>query len=511
MPQDREFEIKFQVDPSGIERLLTHPILAEPFRDRREDRLVATYFDTPDGLLRRNRIGLRVRRSGNHVVHTLKKERGSLLDRGEWEIENAAARPNAEWLRGTPLGALFEAEGVVSALEPVFTVEVVRATALIKTEGAILEAALDQGEIRASDRALPVCELEMELKDGHAAGLLPLGKRLVADLPLLLSLASKAERGYGLAERNLGQPTKVLALNLIDSMTIAEAFQAIVQACLHTLITNAALIAGEDRFEGTHKARIAMRRLVAAFKLFQPALQAEPLDRVTGAMKDLSKMLGAARDADVFQAGTFDGAEAEGEIPGADVLAQVMRGLHATAYAALNAALASSHYRSLMFELLAFSIEGVSSAQANEPFEPFVQKRLGDRAKAIVKGSKDLRALSSEAMHDVRKKAKMLRYDLDFFDKVEALGAGSKAFRHLRQDLETLQETLGALHDQDAMREHLRALIFTQARPERLDPDAWARAAFAAGMIAGRPTDAERHLSDAEKAAERLAKTKPFD
>jgi inorganic triphosphatase YgiF len=76
----------------------------------------------------------------------------------------------------------------------------------VQAYGARIEAAIDEGQIRAGARTEPVLELELELIDGSPLALLKLALQLAgvrggrpADLGLLPYGDSKAARGYRLA------------------------------------------------------------------------------------------------------------------------------------------------------------------------------------------------------------------------------------------------------------------------------------------------------------------------
>ena len=84
-------------------------------------------------------------------------------------------------------------------LAPVFTTRVERVVRIVHVGEAVIEAALDRGELSADGRRAPVCELELELKSGQPPALFDLARQLAKRVPLRLSLISKAERGYGLA------------------------------------------------------------------------------------------------------------------------------------------------------------------------------------------------------------------------------------------------------------------------------------------------------------------------
>jgi CHAD domain-containing protein len=226
-------------------------------------------------------------------------------------------------------------------------------------------------------------------------------------------------------------------------------------------------------------------------------------------IKWIAGCLGTARDADVFQSEVFDPAIEDPAIFGAEDLATIMRDLQRGAHAELQAALGTPRWRLLLLDLLAFSSDGVRQGDGDSGYRPFVKARLEHSRAGVAKHAADLATMDSEAMHDLRKKAKMLRYNLDFFEDAAKLGRGSKPFRRLQANLEVLQDTLGSLHDHDAMRDHLRAVMVTRDVPVGTPFLTWRSASFAAGMIAAQPPRGTP-LKQATKAARRIAKAGVF-
>ena len=511
LPKDREYELKFRLEPGDAGRLAAHPILAAAMPERNVSAIVSTYFDTPDGALQARRLSLRVRRAADGTIHTLKRAGGSFVDRDEWERADPAGTPAVTWLRETPAGAIFRKTRIARTLGPRFTVAVTRTRILIRGKDSLIEGALDQGTIRTATRTLPVDEFELELKRGRPEAVRALARSLATALPLTLSLASKAERGSGLAEGSWGHPTKALTLELAAASTRAEAFERIVQACLHALLLNAALVGGDATLEATHKARIALRRLRAAIALFRPILRKNRLKALQGSIRWLSRRLGAARDADVFLAHIEGTTVSSAPVtrdqgPGAAALADILRAGQRKAQARLREALASKRWRLLLLDLLAFSADGLKRAERQKRFRPFVTGRLAQGRRALAcRGRRGLSHLSPRERHAVRKAAKMLRYDLDFVADVRKVGAGTKRFRHLQADLQTMQDTLGRLHDRDALHDHLRESLEGGAPAIGFAPDAWRSAKGAADAMAAAPTDTDRLLRKANKALRRIA------
>ena len=501
----REYEVKMSIAPDAVERLLSHPVLTAGTAPRPSSRVVSTYFDTPDALLRRKRVSLRVRQSDAGTVHTLKAPGASLVDRAEWEVDDASTRPNRDWLQSTPLKSLFKGDGVVGSLDARFTVDVARTTVPIVFAESTIEGALDQGAVRAKNVSLPLCEFELELKHGAEESVIALARLLARDLPLVLSLSSKAERGYGVADLSWGVPTKEIAVDLSSVRTIADAVAAVMQGCLHAICRNAALIGGaEDESDAVHKTRISLRHLRAAFTFFEPVLRRRSTKALAGELKWISDKLGAARDADVFQHGTFDEAAAADQTNGTGAVAGIMRAGRDTAHRDLRAAIASARWRHLLLDLLAFSGDGVRRSRRDARAAPFARKRLAELHRSLAKRTRGWAHHSEDEMHDVRKAAKMLRYDLDLLATLPKLGIRQRTVCRLGQHLQTVQQTLGDAHDTIALREHLGEVILRRAAPPGTPDAQWAPVHDAARRIAEAAPQDNDLLGKAHRAAKRL-------
>ncbi|PIQ40224.1 MAG: hypothetical protein COW58_07215 [Thalassolituus sp. CG17_big_fil_post_rev_8_21_14_2_50_53_8] len=92
----------------------------------------------------------------------------------------------------------------IAELGEIFTTHFERQAWLWQLDGCEAEVVLDQGEVSNGRKTLPLCEVELELKQGDAAGLWAMALQLAEQAPLWLSDISKAERGYRLAR--LSQP-----------------------------------------------------------------------------------------------------------------------------------------------------------------------------------------------------------------------------------------------------------------------------------------------------------------
>ncbi len=249
-----------------------------------QERLISTYYDTPYSALKQRGLTLRVRDQGGHFVQTVKEgdlASGDLLSRGEWEDAVAESRPDPDAAQsGSRLP-----EGAAADLRPFFVTEVSRTIFTIEPlPGTVIEAAVDEGEIRAvaSDRAEPISEVELELKGGDAAALYDLAAQLLEAAPLRIETRSKSERGYHLVENSGTAPPAVHAQPVIldPDMTVEAALQKIGRSCLAQLLRNAPAVLSAQP-EGVHQMRVAMRRLRSAISSLKKILPQEDVEWVT--------------------------------------------------------------------------------------------------------------------------------------------------------------------------------------------------------------------------------------
>lgn len=228
-----ELELKLALTPAALASLRQLPWLAAASRQVLDN----TYYDSPDRALRRARIGLRVRVQDGRYIQTLKTSGeaiGGLHCRQEWNQEIPGPELTLSAFPEAARTALAAVPGLdMAALTPVFTTRFERtAYRLPLSGGGEAELALDEGEIQAGERRAPLCELELELLAGEPAALFELAQRCAAEVTLHIANASKAERGYALAD---AQPVAAPALALSAGMTVAQAVAAWFQFGLRRL------------------------------------------------------------------------------------------------------------------------------------------------------------------------------------------------------------------------------------------------------------------------------------
>jgi triphosphatase len=420
------------------------------------------YFDTADRLLRGNRMALRVRRIGGRWLQTLKTEgrAGALASRGEWEVPAPRGRLDPGRFAQTPLVALLHSHPGLR-LQRVFRTRF-RRTLWPAGDGAI-EIALDEGEIEAGGRRVPILELELELKSGPADSLFRLAAALAGAgrdaLALLPAVDSKAVRGYRLAAGETAVPLKAHAVavagELTRDTTLAAALRRVVERGTTLLLANAAGAVEAHDPEFVHQARVAVRRLRSAARLFGGA--AGWPASFDADLRWIASRFGAVRDIDVLQEQTLPALVAA--LPAAKPLADRAAQWRRRHEAALGEALRSARFARLARRLLRWANtpagDSATLAGAAGKCLKRLRRRLFDSADAFD-------ALPVQQQHRVRIRAKRLRYALDLF----APALPAKRTRRYIAALAKLQDELGALNDAVVAAERVPAL----ARAARIDP-----------------------------------------
>ena len=454
----KEIELKLSLSSAQAQRLQAHPLLASQKPEK--FRLYNTYYDTPDFDLRKRGIALRLRRKGWAVwLMTVKggdSGAGGLAERTEWEVPTQPGVFDFSIVSDEALREFLNAQ--MERLKPVFSTDFSRSAWRIARNNCQVELVLDRGHVDVKSplgtmpRKIPLCEIEIELIEGSSTDVLfDLAIELASDLHLHPEILSKAERGYVLADSSLSLPVKACVSPLILEMSPVEAFRLIALSCILQLQRNeAGAIAGLDP-EYVHQARVSIRRLRSAFKLFSPVLPKRFVDVYSPRWRNLAAQLGGARDWDVFLNETL--APLEEAFPGDPDLAVLRsRGETKKGKAQENAvnALTQREYSQL---LLAFSaallrVDGptINSGQAKEETSllSFAQLRLKKLARIAKCLTVDHACLNAERRHELRIDFKKLRYALDFFSPLFP----AKRVVSYQSSLTSIQDLLGTLNDQ---------------------------------------------------------------
>lgn len=484
-----EVEIKFRLPSDDSAALEMHPALQGTECETQHH--VTTYFDTPDRVLAKQGISLRVRRHGRRHIQTLKlpsAERGAFA-REEWEWPVTSNRPELDVLSETPLAPRLPE---LRSLQAAFVTDVWRSVRKLQQDGAMIELSLDHGRIRAGTATEPVHELELELKEGPPAPLYRLAAALHATGPLSLGTESKADRGWRLCTGHARGAVKEGVIALPDRVAAGEAFNRITGAALAHLLANEPAAEAGD-MEGVHQMRVAIRRLRAALVLFRPLLERHAEARFTAELRRLGRVFGEARDWDVFCTETLAQAEQGGvATPWLDLLRDPAERERAAAHAGVAAELRGPALTALVIGLAEWA--GDAAALAGDMSGCVMQAKLADcatdltgrLAQKVRRPGRHIARRSDEELHTLRKTLKKLRYSIEF---LAPLGRHKRVKAYLH-GCKALQKQLGAMND-------ARVAV---ALAERLGGDRRAELAPAlaalAGWAAARQAVARQRLRD---------------
>jgi triphosphatase len=431
-----EVELKLEIAPQDMERLLNDDLLGTPAATALQHSI---YFDTPDNGLFLAGFTLRIRQEGGNRIQTIKATgpSASIFARSEWETPVTDDTPVID--HSNPLLSEFgeKARGV----EPKFAVTIERRTWSVVENGSTIEIALDRGEAQLIDRTAPILELELELKGGAPEALFVLARKIEAVVPIRFGVLSKAERGFGLLEA-VRIAVKAEPIELEREASTKDAFKAVASSCFRQFRLNETILRSQRNVESLHQARVALRRLRSAITLFKPLLRDTEAKRLSGEFRWLTGVLGEARNLDVL----LPKAE-HGELR--DALTAKRR----DAYTAAIDALDSSRARALMLDFTnwlhcgGYLSDPATKEVREQPAAKFAREALDKARKKLKKHGNGLAGVDDERRHEARKDAKKLRYAAEFFRSLFTDKKEARRYKRFIRAMEGLQDELGDLND----------------------------------------------------------------
>jgi CHAD domain-containing protein len=397
--------------------------------EARTHELDATYFDTADLRLARNRRTLR-RRSGGTDAGWHLKTPGDGSSRTEHRLPLSGEDVPGE-LRDEVRAIVRDAE-----LRPVARLRTRRLeTPLCDDDGRTL-ALIEQDEVTAEtdDGEQRWQEIEVELVDGDTA---------------VLKRVERALRKAGATPAS--GPSK-LARALGDRLT-AEKSGRTDPVAAYVRAQRDALLAHDPgvrrgEAESVHKMRVATRRLRSTLRTFKDAFPPEQAEFLKPELKWLAGQLGEVRDGQVLEGKLLGAVQQEGD-EFEPVAARIREHLDAKIEAgrqALARDLNDARYLRLLDAVDELTATPVGSGRGRRRVRKALEKadRLLDQAWA---------AGRDEPLHEARKAYKQARYAVEVF-----AGPAGKPGAKLIDRLTELQDVLGAHQDSVVAREILRDL-----------------------------------------------------
>src|SRR5262249_46780786 len=146
-----------------------------------------------------------------------------LFQRHEWEAPIASDTPDLRATRHTALDRL-NGKKLARTLKPVFETRVHRTVLPVRRNGSRIQLTLDQGLVQLGRKSMPINEVELELKRGHAADLFAVARELTGRMPARFAVSSKADRGYALVDDEPIAAVRRHPISLDPRMSAGAAF-----------------------------------------------------------------------------------------------------------------------------------------------------------------------------------------------------------------------------------------------------------------------------------------------
>ncbi|HYX48082.1 MAG TPA: CHAD domain-containing protein [Sphingomicrobium sp.] len=473
----QEIELKLEVNPDDLPMIRQEPLFAHAECQSLDQ--VTVYYDTPETRLKKHGFTLRVRSVGGRFIQTVKPTTDSvgLVSREEIECEVRSLKPDLALLSDHPIRGLL-GHGEAKRLKPLIRYDVNRTSWRTERRSGSIQIDLDHGSVTAHGRCEEFAELEFELVDGSPASLIIAARHLSDHVPVRLGVLTKAERGFMLGAGLLGRVAKAGTVHIDRRMTVAEAFETVVHACLRHYRLNEPIVIADRRAEALHQARVAMRRLRSAFTLFRPAVEDVEYQHLRNELRWFTAQLGDARNLDVYLERDLED----------DERSKFGR-KRERAYDEVVDAMNSHKFRRLLIDLVGWVALGAwrSGKIARRPVESFANRRL-DRLWDSVTSDTEIAKMDEDRRHRVRIQGKKLRYAVEFLQ--ELYPHARVAEKRFANAVEELQDSLGKLNDMATARKIA----------DKAANDGWL-----IGSIEER-----RHLVSAERALRELKRVGPF-
>jgi CHAD domain-containing protein len=430
--------LEFDIDPVDVKALLRAPALTALRRGpARTSKLRTIWHDTPGrGLQGR---GLSLAEQGGH-----------------WRLERLVP-DGPDWLPASPAPMLAEAASVAELdghvggqLAPVAAFAGTRRSFALSADGGSARLDVLEGDLRGVAQDQPACRVILSGDGPAMAGLaleLGLQARLTVPRAGLAACAMALATGTQPLPRHIGGP------QVLPGQSVDEALVLITGHLADVILHWSRSAADGTSPEPVHQMRVAVRRLRTALAIFRRAAPYDAAEGLALELKALARLLGVARDWDVFvteTAAPVQAAFAQDRRVAGLIAAATRR--RVSAYAELRAYVNHAGWRQLALRLALLPTLRPWRLPANgtdhpdmlaAPIEAYAAQALHRAFKGLLGAGADLTELDATALHDVRKQAKKLRYATEFFAPLFPV----KPVKRFVEKLVDLQQSLGGLND----------------------------------------------------------------
>jgi CHAD domain-containing protein len=237
--------------------------------------------------------------------------------------------------------------------------------------------------------------------------------------------------------------------------TIGDVVSGALARSTGRLTRHAAAVQRTDDAEELHQCRVAARRLRSDLRTFRSLVDTEWTEQLRGELAWLGGVLGDVRDADVLHAALLAETAVLGpdDRPAAASLVAMVEGQRTAARAEMVVVLGGDRYHALADALGVAADAPKFERDPGQPARPVVAKLVRRAWARLEREVADLEEPADDAaLHEVRIKAKRLRYACD-----AAATAWGKKVSRLADAAASVQDVLGRLQDAAVAEDWLRS------------------------------------------------------
>ena len=258
------------------------------------------------------------------------------------------------------------------------------------------------------------------------------------------------------------------AVEISPELPADRAAVALSMRLLHTIEANLPGTLADLDSEFLHDLRVAVRRTRALQRELKRVFPPDELERFRQEFRWLQQVTGPSRDLDVYllEFGDFAAAVPEAHRQSLELLRELLAQRRASERQAMEEALRSERTTRLLHDWAAF-LERLPTLPVDErphaarPIGEVAARRIDRVYRRMVRMGEAIDDTSPhEALHDLRKKGKELRYLLEFFAPLFA----SKVTKPMVKTLKSLQDALGRFQDREVQATMIRGLADDVAR-----------------------------------------------
>ena len=431
--------IRLSLDPTDISALLQNPLLAsQPKRQR----IHLTHFDTPDKTLAGLALSVQEKRILRKTTLSVAQTTGDLH---VWSAPTTPGTFDFATLIDAPDIAEQLAQ-IADSLIPVYVIETRQRQWVVQIRSAQVKVTLEEGQISTGDgtslRTQGFCEIELQLQQGQPAALYG-AARLLSRLLRLHPISDElTQRALSFVAAEVARPAKANRVKVDADESVIGVFKQLAWLCLKQLQANEGGIFGASNVEFIHQARVSLRRLRTALRLFSTELPPGFSEKWGLAWRDVGEQLGNARNWDVFYTEILPDMEIDlgnsADVSNLKEFAQTQRKM---AHSQAQTWISGRHY-SLTMIAFCEALLALPNNKATR-ITDFADKALKKRYKRFCRGAEVAHTLNSEERHEVRIDLKKLRYTIDFFESLYP----RKQLQPFLKGLAETQELLGHMND----------------------------------------------------------------